>query len=143
MTNITRPPVNTEIIDNNGKPPLVWAQWFENFFTGDNGSTWVPTLQNLTEVGTATKSGIYYRLSQNLYYVAITITPTTSISATAGTTYVDNFPLRIRRDGANLAVANNVGSSAGMNVAANNRIYIPALSAVTTPVTIVTLMEAS
>jgi hypothetical protein len=67
MTNVTRPPINTPIIDDKALPPLAWASFFENIFLGDVGATWIPTFQDLTEVGTATKSGVYYRLSQNLF----------------------------------------------------------------------------
>lgn len=141
MTNISPPPSTTEIVDKSGKAQLPWVTFFENQYLGDTGTSFTPTFTSLTEVGTAGKTGYYYRLSQNLYYFAVTITPATSVTSTAGTTYFD-FPLDITRDGANLAVTNGLGSQAGMNVASNNRIYIPALSAVTTPITIVGIVEA-
>lgn len=141
MSNISPPPSTTQISDEKGFAPLAWLSFFENSYIGDTGTSFTPTFTNLTEVGTATKTGYYYRLSRNLYYFAITITPATSVTATAGTTYC-NFPLNITRDGANLAVTNGLGSAAGQNVASNDRIYIPALSAVTTPITIVGIVEA-
>lgn len=141
MSNITPPPSGTEIVDNSRKGILPWIQFFENQYLGDLGTTFTPVFTNLTEVGAATKSGVYFRLSQGLYYFAVTITPATSTSSTAGTTYF-TFPLDITRDGANLAVAGVGLAGGGINAASDNRIYPASWSAVTGAVTIVGLVEA-
>ena len=114
--------------------------FFNQVFNGDAGTEWTPTFSGLT--GTVTITGRYYRLSQYLVYFHIHIVPTTSVSATAGTTYCDNFPLTVSRNGFNIAVAGALGGGTGIVREGDNRIYITDLSAVTTPVTILGIVEA-
>lgn len=141
MSNIAPPPSTTEVVDAKGKGTLPWIQFFENQYLGDTGTIFTPVFTNLTEVGAATKSGVYFRLSQSLYYFVVTITPATNTSSTAGTTYFD-FPLDITRDGANLTVAGSGLLGGGINVASNNRIYPASWTTIANPVTIVGLVEA-
>lgn len=143
MSNVNQPPSGTEIVDTKGNAPLPWLTFFENLYIGDVGTSWTPTYVNLTEVGgSATKTGKYYRISQNLYFIVITLTPATSVSATAGSTYMDNFPLTLNGDSPNFGVVGTSGVAGGVNVASNNRIYLPTISAATGKVTIVGLVEA-
>lgn len=137
------PPIYENIADQSGKASLAWILFFQNQFNGDAGTSWTPTFQNLTTTGTPTIRGKYFKLSKYLTYFSVNITPATDVSATAGTTYIDNFPLTINNDGVVFAVTGNLGDGPGHVVASNNRIYIPSLSAVTVPITLVGLMEAS
>ena len=130
------------IADETNVASLPWALFFNQSYVGDTGTTWTPTFNGLGSTGTPTISGVYYKLSQNLVFFRIRIVPSTDTTSTAGTTYCDNFPLTIFNDGACLSVGNNLGGSSGMAVAANNRIYTPAWSAVNYPVSVVGLVEA-
>lgn len=134
------PPIQSPVVDSTGKPTLPWVLYFNQLFTGDGGNNWTPTFQSLTNGGAATIVGRYYKLSNALAFFAITVTGGTT-TATAGTTYCDNFPLAPAFDGACLAVSGNLGSAAGMINASNNRIYVPTWTAVTVPVTVVGIIE--
>lgn len=138
---IKPPPTFDKIVDEGGKATLSYTLFFEQIFKGDTGASWNPEFTDLVTVGTPTIAGIYYRIGQ-LVYFAVTVTPETSTTSTAGTTYINNFPLQIRQDGACLAVSGNLGSQAGMCVASNNRIYVPVWNAVTVPLTVVGLVVA-
>jgi hypothetical protein len=142
MSNFNPPPIQEPMIEQEGTCRLAWALFFNSLFTGDTGTAWTPTFTSLTTVGTPTITGAYYRISQGLYYFRVTITPATSTTSTAGTTYINNFPLTLQSDGACLAVSGNLGTAAGHCVASNNRIYVPAWSAVTVSLSIVGLVEA-
>lgn len=144
MTKISPPPIYEDLMESleNLKARIPWVLFFNQLYNGDTGTPWTPTFQNLTTVGTPTISGKYYQISKSLVYFSVTIVPATSTSATAGTTFIDNFPLKITQDGAVHAVSGLLGSQAGMSDAASNRIYPPAWSAVTVPLTIVGTLEA-
>lgn len=140
---IEPPPINDILAEQNGLPSIRWILFFNQVFNGDAGTDWTPTFVSLGSTGTPTFSGRYYRLSQFLVYYRVTITPATDITSTAGTTYIDNFPLRFSADGACLAMRGGEGTVAGHSIASNNRIYIPPFSAVTVPLTIVGMGEAA
>lgn len=130
------PPIYNPIADEkSGVVTVPWAIFFNGLFEGVVES-WEPTFVSLTENGAATKTGRYIRLNQSLVYWDAQITPGTDVSATAGTTYIDNFPLQLTRDSFCLAMAGGQGSASGHAVASNNRVFIPQLSAVTVPITI-------
>lgn len=137
------PPIYEKIADAEGKTPLPWVLFFNQMFDGDAGVNWTPTFQNLTTVGTPTITGRYYKLSKYLTYFSVLITPATSTTATAGTTYIDNFPLTFKKDGVVFAVSGGLGTASGHIVASTKRIYVPAWSAVTVPLTLVGIAEAS
>lgn len=141
MSSVQPPPIINPVIDDGGIATLPWILFFNQIFSGDTGTVWTPTFTNLTEVGTATITGRYYKIG-SLVYFSIVVTPSTSTSATAGTTYVNNFPLDVTIDGACFAVSGLVGGNVGMVEASTNRIYVPAWSAVTVPLTVVGLVEA-
>lgn len=143
MAKINPPPNNSEVIDESRMPTLPWAVFFNQLFTGDTGTSWTPVFTNLTTSGTVNFTGNYYKLSQNLVYFSITVTPSGggSSTATAGTTY-SNFPLNISRDGACLAVSGLLGGAVGMCEASTDRVYVPAWTSVTVPLTIVGIIEA-
>lgn len=140
---IDPPPINDTLADSNNMATLRWILFFNNIYNGDAGTDWTPTFQNLTTVGTPTITGRYYKLSQYLTYFRVIVTPATSTTSTAGSTYIDNFPLRFNADGACLAMRGGEGTQSGHIVASTNRIYTPPWVTVTVPMVIVGLVEAS
>lgn len=131
------PPIYNPIADkDSGVITVPWAVFFNGLFEGTSES-WEPTFVNLTENGAATKTGRYMQINQGLVYWDAQIAPGTDVSATAGTTYIDNFPLTLTRDSFCIAVSGGQGALPGHAVASNNRIFIPALSSVTVPITII------
>lgn len=126
-----------------GKITTSWGQYFDQFYNGDPGSSWTPNFVNLTVSGTPIITGRYYKQGR-LYYFSVRIVPSTSTTATAGTTYIDNLPVRITADGSCNVVAGNLGDTAnGICVSASNRIYPPSWSAVTVPLTICGWVESN
>lgn len=136
------PPIYERIAAEDGKAPLPWVMFFNQMMNGDSGTSWTPTFKDLTEVGTPTITGRYYRLSKYLTLFFVTIIPGTSTSAVAGTTYIDNFPMVFSGDGFVFAVTGGLGSNSGHIVKASNRIYVPAWTAVTVQLTLIGLAEA-
>ena len=129
------PPIYNPIADEEGVATVPWAVFFNGLFQGV-AESWQPTFVNLTENGAATKTGRFMQLNQGLVYWDAEITPGTDVSATAGSTYINNFPLTLTRDSFCIAVSGGLGGTPGHAVAANNRIFIPSLSSVTVPITI-------
>lgn len=141
-SSVKAPPTYEVLTDDNGKARIPWLLFFDQIYRGDTGTAWTPTFTNLTTVGTPTIAGRYYRLSDALIYFRITITPATNTSSTAGTTYC-NFPLTMKGDGVNFAVAGLTSTTPGMCDRATNRVYVPAWSVVTVPVSIIGIVEAN
>jgi len=144
MSNTTAPPLYEPVVDQGRVATPAWTLFFNSIFTGDTGTEWTPTFQNLGATGTPTLTGKYYKISSNLVYFRIDITPATNTTSTAGTTYVDNFPLTMRGDGFNLSIAptSGTGGTIGANVASSNRIYTPSWTNLTIPVIILGMVEA-
>jgi hypothetical protein len=140
---VTPAPIYEPVVSQDGIATIPWISFFNSVFEGDSGEVWSPEFTNLTAVGTPTITGSYYRIGQFLTYFRITINPATSTTSTAGTTYVGNFPLTLAGDGACLAVSGLLGGSSGMVDRASNRIYVPAWSAVTVPLSIVGIAETA
>lgn len=143
MSAVTPPPIYEPLIDSSGAMRIPWILFMNSLFEGSSGETWTPTFTNLTSVGTPTITGTYYKIGQFLVYFRVTVSPSTSTSATAGSTYINNFPLNFAGDGACLAVSGLLGGGSGMIDRATNRIYVPSWSAVTVPLTIVGFAEAT
>lgn len=141
MSSINNPPIFTPVVENDGKSSIPWALFFNQLFEGDTGTAWTPTFQGLTVVTPPTISARYYRISRRICLFRVTLGTPTNTSATAGTTYIDNFPLTITNDGFCIAVSGNLGGNAGHVVASTNRIYVPAWTTVTVPLTIVGFCE--
>ena len=135
-------PITNPVIDDSGLPTLPWTLFFNQNFEGDSGTSWLPNFVGLTGATTSI-TGRFYRLSQYLVYFAINITPDGNTSATAGTTYVDNFPLDFRNDGFNTVVSGTGGGAIGMNTESNNRIYVSAWTNISVPLTVLGLVEAT
>lgn len=134
-------PITQPVLDNNGLPTLPWTLFFNQSFEGDAGTTWTPSFTSLT--GTATSTGRFYRVSQYLVFFTINITPSGNTSATAGTTYASGFPVNFTNDGFNTVVSGTTGGAIGINTASNNRIYVPAWTNVSNPITILGFGEAT
>lgn len=140
MTAISPPPIDEPVVDENRVSTLPWVLFFNQLFTGDTGTSWDPTWTGLTTVGTPTYNSTYYRIGPIVYF-RVQIIAGTNTSATAGTTYINNFPLDFRADGAVFVVNNNLGTGSGHVVSANNRIYVPGWTTVSTPLTVVGFAE--
>lgn len=143
MTAVTPAPIYDPVVDQTGRARPSWILYFNSLFEGDSGESWTPQFTSLTTVGTPTITGTYYKIGQYLVYFVINITPGTNTSSTAGTTYVGNFPLTFTGNGACAAVSGLLGGSLGMIDRASNRIYVPAWTTVTAPLTVVGFCEAS
>jgi hypothetical protein len=139
---LQKPPIYEFLVESDGKAKLPWVLFFNSIASGDSGNSWNPNFENLTTVGVPTITGKYYALSSFLTFFSLTIIPETSTSSTAGTTYIDNFPLDFNNDGVCFAVTGNLGSVAGQVNSSNNRIYVPSWTAVSVPLTIVGIAEA-
>lgn len=136
MSKINPPPITNPVIEKDtGLPTLPWILFYNSIFFGDTGTTFTPVPVNLTEVGTPTITGAYYRSGQFIDF-EIVITPATSTTAVAGSTYFA-LPFDVLVDGACFAISGLLGSNAGAVDAATNRCYPPSWSAVTVPLTIV------
>ena len=140
------PPIGDPLADKEtGLPNLSWILFFNSIFSGDPGQGgWTPTFTGLTEVGgAATVTGKIFQLSQSLVLFSARIVPVTNTSAVAGTTYINNFPFTAAGDGICFAVSGNIGSNSGMVSATDNRIYVPAWTTVTVPLSIIGIVEAN
>lgn len=150
QTEFAPPPIYQPLIDAtdpkniSGVATVPWIAFFNSIFNGDAGADWTPTFTNLTVVGTSpVLTGRVYQISKYLSIFKAKVVPGTNTSATAGVTYIDNFPLTATGDGICFAVSGLLGTNSGMVEAATNRIYVPAWTTVTVPLTIIGLVEAS
>jgi len=134
------PPRTEEIIDEDKFPTLNWLSFFEQLASGDTGTAFTPTFVGLTEVGVATKTGQFWRLSSRIAYYRMIITPTTSTSATLGTTYCNNFPLVITQAGVCFSLSGFTAAVSGVT-ASDKRIYTSAWTTITTPITLTGILE--
>lgn len=141
MTSATPPPAIHPLIDDKGLCSLQWLLHFNGLYEGDTGTSWEPTFQSLTEVGSPTITGRYYRILRRVCFFLVSVVPATNTSATAGTTYIDNFPLTFSSDGICFAVTGGLGSSSGHIIASSNRIYVPGWTAITVPLTVAGIGE--
>lgn len=137
MSTLTPPPLYHPMIDKNGAVTAPWIIYFGGLSSGDQGTKWTPNFINLTAVGGTPKfSGLYYKIGSLLTYFTAIVTPITNTSATAGTTYINNFPGIISADGACDAVYGSVGLGNGIAQSSSSRIYVPTWTTIAVPVTI-------
>lgn len=134
-------PITNPVIDDNGLPTLPWTLFFNQNYEGDAGTEWEPNFVSLTG-NTDNIVGRFYQLSQYITYFRITIIPNGNTSATAGTTYVDNFPLQFTFDSFNTVVSGSGGGAVGMNRASDNRILVPGWTNISVPLIILGIGEA-
>lgn len=144
MSTLTPPPLFHPLTDKNGSITMPWIIYFTGLSVGDQGTIWTPDFQSLTSVGTPTFSGVYYKIGSLLTYFTAVVTPATNTSATAGTTFIDNFPELISADGACFAVSGSTGSLvAGIAQGNSNRIFVPGWTTITVPVTVCGLIQST
>lgn len=141
MANRNPPPIKDTLLDEQGVLTFSWTLFFNQVYQGDTGTSFTPDFESLTSTGTPTLSGRYYRLSQYLIAFRVTIIPDTDTSAVSGTTYIQNLPFVISADAPCFAVLPPTSAS-GACVSSTNRIYVPAWTSVTVPITITGLVEA-
>lgn len=137
MTKISPPPIQHPITTAQlgGNADMPWVLYFNQMYQGDTGTEWTPNFANLTEVGgDATIEGRYHKIGQWMAVFYVKVTPATNTSATAGTTYIDNFPEEFKDTGVIFAMANGTGTNSGECLESNQRIFTPAWTTVTTPV---------
>jgi hypothetical protein len=136
------PPLYDKIIDSDDKANLNWTIFFQGLSNGDSGADWSPTFVNLGVSGTPEISGRYYQISKYLTYFSVFINPNGgNTTSTAGSTYIDNFPLPFGGDGIVFALSGNLGDGPGHIVASSNRIYVPSWSAVSIGLTLIGICE--
>lgn len=143
MSTLGPPPLYHPLVDKAGAITMPWIIYFTGLTVGDQGTTWMPDFQNLTAVGTPTFSGLYFKIGSLFTYFTAIVTPSTSTSSTAGTTYIDNFPEIISSDGACFAVSGSTGSVAGMVQQSSGRIFVPGWSGIAVPVTVCGLIQST
>lgn len=135
-------PITQSIVDEDGLPTLPWTIFFNQRYEGDSGTSWTPEFVSLTG-NLSSLTGTYYQISQHLTLFTINIEPDGNTSTTSGTTYIEGFPLTFNNDGFNTVVSGTAGGAIGMNVASTGRIYPPAWTNVSLPLTIIGIAEAS
>lgn len=144
---ITPPPTDNALIeDASGNPSLQWLIFFNSLFAGDAGESFVPLFNNLVAVGGLPKvTGQVYQLSAVIAIFVITVTPPTNGSTTciAGQTFIQGFPLKCAGNGVCFAVSGNLGGNSGMVDQGSGYIFPPTWSAVTVPLTIIGIVQAS
>lgn len=127
--------------DANSYTAMPWVLFFNGLYNGDIGTDFTPTFENLTTTGTPTFSGRYIKLTQQLVYFRIDITPNGGTStSTAGSTKA-SFPIPFSNNGICFAVSGLAGSTAGMVNKADNKIYVPSWTAVSVGLTIIGIVE--
>lgn len=139
MSKATLPDKTKALVDQQGIPSIAYMLFFDALARGDTGTDFTPVFTNLASVGTPTITGRYFYIGSFVYF-KIEITPSTSTSSTLGTTYA-NFPLQLQSDGVCFAI-NGYNAGAGTCTVANNRIYTPTWSGITSKVTITGFVEA-
>lgn len=148
MTKPTAPPIYAPLIDDpsNAVPALPWILFFNAVFSGDTGTIWIPNFTGLSHTGSApTITGNTYQITSTLSVFTVRIVPAagTNITGTAGTTFITNYPLTMSGDGMVVAVSGLLGTNSGMCDFQSNHIYPPGWAAVTVPLTLIGMVEAS
>jgi len=126
-------PTYEVLAEDDGKAKLTWLLFFQLLASGDPGTAWQPVVTNLTSVGTPAITGAYYE-NQGFTDFWVNIIPTTSISGTAGSIYID-LPFTVSVDAPCFGVA-GLTSGIGAVDSVSKRIYPPTFSALTIPLTI-------
>ena len=136
------PPFNAPIEDQIGGMSKQWATFFESMFMGDAGKDWNPTFVGLSGSLTSQKAR-FYRLNNYFAVFHIDLVPSGGITSTGGNTYCNNFPLQTRQNGVCWAVSGGLGTEAGHVNGVDRRIYFPAFSGITNPVSIIGFVWAA
>lgn len=126
-------PIADKALDDNGKFRPTWIEYFSAVNRGDVGTTWNPTISNLTAVGTPTITGVYYQ-NGGFTDFAVKIVPGTNTSSVLGTTTIA-LPFAVVADAAANVVSGVNVAQAAINASAK-LVYLPTWSVVTVPITI-------
>lgn len=138
------PPIFDSVVDENGKARMSWVLFFNSLFIDDVGASFTPTFTGLTESGgAATKSGYFYKVLRRIVMFRVGITPVTSTSSVSGTTYIDGLPFIPIADGFCVVVSGNTSAAIGVVKSGTNRVYLPAWTTVTTPITVIGFCEVA
>lgn len=138
------PPIQEAVVEQDGVATMPWVLFFNQTFNGDAGTDFTPEFSNLTQSGgNASFTGRYTLINQRLAFFRVTVTPASSgsTSSVAGSTAITNFPLSFSNNGIVFAVSGLVGTNSGMVNQADNKIYVPAWTTVSIPVTIIGIAE--
>lgn len=130
---ISQAPIADKVLDDNGKLRPSWVVYFSELNRGDIGTTWNPTIVNLTSVGTPTITGVYY---QNYGFTdfSIKIVPATNTSSTLGSTTIA-VPFGVAADKA-VEVVTGTSVAFGTIASSSKTIFLPTWSLITSPITI-------
>lgn len=133
MPKISEAPIAEKLADDQGKARPAWVEFYADLTRGDVGTSWQPTIANLTAVGTPTISGVYYQNSGFTDFAA-KIVPATSTSSVFSSTTI-SLPFNVTVDTACFVV---FGSTVlfGIINASTKQVFLPTWTGITTPVTI-------
>lgn len=139
---LDEPPFFAPMAGEDGKASMPWIGFFSQLHEGDFGTAWLPTFENLAISGAPQVTGRYFQLSKEICVFWVHVVPGTNTTSIAGTTYVTNFPLDIKRSGFCVAVSGGLGAQPGHVDEQTNRIYTPGWLEVTVPLTVIGLAFA-
>lgn len=126
-------PIGDKLLDSSGNLRPTWVTYFSEVQRGDVGTTWTPTIANLTTVGTPTITAVYYQ-NNGFTDFAVKIVPGTSTSSTLGVTTIA-LPFNVTADVSVVAVVLDSVFLGAVN-AASKTVFLPTWTLVTLPVTI-------
>ena len=130
---ISQAPIADKVLDDNGKLRPSWVEYFSQLNRGDIGTTWNPTIVNLTSVGTPVITGVYYQ-NDGFTDFSVKIVPGTNTSATLGSTTIA-VPFGVVVDKVVEVTAGNTVAF-GVIVSSSRTIFLPTWTTVTVPITI-------
>ncbi len=130
---ISQAPIADKVLDDTGKLRPSWVEYFSQLNRGDVGTTWNPTIVNLTSVGTPTITGVYY---QNAGFTdfAVKIVPGTNTSSVLGSTTIA-VPFSVVAD-VPAHVVTGTTTAQGVVTASSKTIFLPTWTLITSPITI-------
>lgn len=126
-------PIAEKLLDDSGKLRPAWVTYFSGLNQGDVGTTWNPTIVNLTSVGTPTITGVYYQ-NNGFTDFAVKIVPATNTSSVLGSTTIA-VPFSATADVV-VNVVSGTGVALGVLTASSKTIFLPTWSLITVPLTI-------
>lgn len=130
---ISLAPIADKLLDDNGKLRPSWVVYFSELNRGDVGTTWNPTIVNLTSTGTPTITGVYYQ-NDGFTDFAVKIVPATDTSSVAGSTTIA-VPFNVTADTI-VNVVSSGGYDFGRIISSSKTIFLPTWSLITVPLTI-------
>jgi len=126
-------PIADKLLDDSGKLRPTWVIYFSGLNQGDVGTTWNPTIVNLTSVGTPTITGVYYQ-NNGFTDFAVKIVPATNTSSVLGSTTIA-VPFSVTADTI-VNVVTSGGYDFGRIISSSKTIFLPTWSLITVPLTI-------